>query len=180
MSLSPIIAAISTTSLAVLGVAAFIDVKHRLIPNRLVILTLGGGLLIRLLADPYRIWLSLIICFGIFVVLAYASRHNAIGGGDAKMIAATTLLVPPDRVISLLLEIALAGGIVAVVYLVVRFGLTRRQPALAYASQPQSRGTWLRSILRVEGARIAGGEPMPYGVAIAAGFAYCLLVEAVR
>jgi prepilin peptidase CpaA len=180
MSLSPIVAAVSTISLAVLGMAAFIDVRDRLIPNRLVVLTLGGGVLLRLLSDPYRIWLSLIICFGIFAALAYASRHNAIGGGDAKMIAAATLLVPPDRVLSLLLEIALAGGIVAVMYLVARFGLTRRRPALAHASQPRSRGTWLRSILRAEGARIAGGEPMPYGVAIAAGFAYCLVVEAVR
>jgi len=178
MSLSPIVADLSTIGLAVLGIAAFIDVRDRLIPNSLVIVTLGSGLLIRLVSDPYRIWLSLIICFGIFAALAYASRHNAVGGGDAKMIAAVTLLVPPERVLPLLLDIALAGGIVAVVYLVARFGLSRHPPSLAYVSQPEGRG--LGSLLRNEGSRIVGGGPMPYGVAIAAGFAYCLLREAVR
>jgi prepilin peptidase CpaA len=177
MSLSPIAAAVSTAGLAVLSIAAFIDVRDRLIPNRLVILTFGGGLFLQLSVAPHQVWLSLAICFGIFVGLAFAARHNAIGGGDAKMIAAVTLLVPPDRVLSLLLEIALAGGFVAVVYLAARFSLSRRRPPLAYVG---GRGTGLSSMLRAEGARIVGGGPMPYGVAIAAGFAYCLLLEAVR
>jgi prepilin peptidase CpaA len=180
MSLSPVAAAVSTAGLAILGAAAFIDVRDRIIPNRLVILTLGAGLVMRLACDPYRIWLSLVISFGIFAALAYASRHNAIGGGDAKMIAAVSLLVPPDQVLSLLLDIALAGGGVALVYLVARFGLHRRPPSLAYAAQPGGRGTGLRSMLRAEGARIGGGEPMPYGVAIAIGFAYRLLRELVQ
>jgi prepilin peptidase CpaA len=180
MSLSPIAAAVSTASLAVLFIAAFTDVRDRIIPNRLVVLTIAGGLLVRLTAEPYLIWLSLLIAFGIFVVLAYVSRHDFIGGGDAKMIAAVTLLVPVNQVLALLLDIALAGGVVAAVYVVVRLGLTRRPPSLAYAADPASRRAGLCSMVRVEGARIAGGGSMPYGVAIAAGFAYCLLVEAIR
>jgi prepilin peptidase CpaA len=181
MSLSPIAAAVSISCLAVLGAAAFIDVRDRIIPNRLVVLTLGGAIVVRLVSDPYYlIGLSLIISFGIFVVLAYVTHHRFIGGGDAKMIAAVTLLVPAGGVLSLLLDIALAGGVVASVYLVARFGLTRHPASLAYASHFSGSRTGLCSMVRTEVTRIVGGEPMPYGLAIAAGFAYRLSVEAIR
>jgi prepilin peptidase CpaA len=184
MSLSPIAAAVSTASLAVLVIAAFIDVRDRLIPDHLVVLTFGGGLVVRLVADPDLTWLSLGIslgiAFGVFVVLAYVTRHRFIGGGDAKMIAAVTMLVPPAGVIPLLLDIALAGGVIALVYLVARLGLTRRPTALAYAAYPVGGDSWLCSMVRTEVARIVGGEPMPYGLAIAAGVAYRLLLEVVR
>jgi prepilin peptidase CpaA len=188
MSPSLFATAVSAACLMVLLVAAFVDVRDRIIPNGLVMLTLGGGLVVRLLSDPWMIWLSLIISFGAFVALAYVTRHKFIGGGDAKMIAAVTLLVAPDRVLPLLLDVALAGGVVAFVYLVARFGLTRYPPSLApslapslvYASNPGGRAGGLCSMLRAERARIVGGEPMPYGVAIAAGVACRLLLDAVR
>jgi prepilin peptidase CpaA len=180
MSLSPIAAAISMASLAVLFIAAFTDVRDRIIPNLLVVLTVAGGLLVQLASEPYLIWLSLLISFGIFVVLAYLARHKLIGGGDAKMIAAVTLLVPANQVLALILDIALAGGLVAAVYVVARLSLARRAPSLAYAAHSAGRRAGLCAMVRVEGARIAAGEPMPYGVAIAAGFACRLLIEAVR
>ncbi|MBC7950771.1 MAG: prepilin peptidase [Rhodospirillaceae bacterium] len=69
------------------------------------------------------------------------------GGGDAKLVAAVTLMTGFAGLPRFLLVMALAGGMLSLVLL-----LLRRLPA---------NGSW--------GARVAASGHVPYGVAIAAG-----------
>lgn len=159
-----------------LGAAAS-DLAERRIPNRLVLIILAGGAAIRLLTDPQRIWISVLGGAGIFLVLGLISYGGFIGGGDVKLITATTLLVPPDRVFPLLLHIAIAGGVLGGIYLAARNALRTRAGTSAPAPVRTIAGSGMRRWLHDERSRIAAGEPMPYGVAICAGATYCLLVE---
>lgn len=77
-----------------------------------------------------------------------------VGGGDVKLLAAAALWVGWPGVTTFLLTAALAGGALATVLILMRSALFR---PLALLGPP-----WV--------ARLAEpGEPVPYGVAIAAG-----------
>lgn len=83
---------------------------------------------------------------------------NLLGGGDAKMLAATACwtgfpLLPP-----FLIVMALAGGILALVLMVLRQILRRT----ALGRRHEVAGTWL-------GQQLARPRAVPYGLAIAIG-----------
>ena len=85
----------------------------------------GGGIVLRLLSSPGLIWVSLLVAAAFFVVLGRLSHRDWIGGGDAKLIAAVTLLAPPAGIVKLLFDITLAGGLMSCVYLMAQFMLAR-------------------------------------------------------
>lgn len=150
--------ALTGAAVLALLVAAIVDVRSRLIPNGLVAAVAAAGLVIRGLENGVGALLSLAVSLVLLLGLAAAARRNLVGGGDAKMTAAVSLLVPPDRVLDLLLAISLAGAALAVAWLIARLGLAacrrRRDPPRVPALQ-------LRQALeRVE---------LPYGVALFAG-----------
>jgi prepilin peptidase CpaA len=163
--------------LAVLLAAATIDLKCRVVPNRLVILIAIGGVAIRLLSSPGSIWVSLLAAAVFFVVLGRLSHHDWMGGGDAKLISAVTLLAPPALIGKLLFDITLAGGLMSCVYLTAQFVFARtptsRHPGVEgrYAMQGGE------GILRQECLRISAGEPMPYALAVLGGVLCFILSE---
>ena len=150
--------AIAGASVALLLAAAH-DVAARTIPNRLVLAIglLGGGA--RLAAGELAGGLA---AAGLVFLLAFAAwRFGLMGGGDVKLLSAAALLVPAAWVTSLVLAVALAGGVLALGYLILR----RLVPAPA-ALRPA--GLAARA-LRAEAWRIRRGGPLPYAVAIALG-----------
>ena len=104
--------------LLVLVATAGIDLRRRIIPNELVALVAVGGVALNGLLRPGSILLSLLFCLVVLLALLVFAHFNVLGAGDAKLIAAATLLVPPERIGLLLLAIALAGGLLSGVYLV--------------------------------------------------------------
>ena len=92
--------------------------------------------------------------------------RGVLGGGDVKLLAAVSLVVPAAAVPALLLAIVLAGGVLAAVHMVLRGRLAPPSPARPAGA--------LRRILRCEGWRIRRGAPLPYGVAIAAGTVFAM------
>lgn len=84
------------------------------------------------------------LVFAISLLLFY---FNAMGGGDVKFLAATSLWVGLSGLPSFLVIVALLGGVVSLLLLAIRL-FTRR---LATASIPAS---------------LRPGQPVPYGVAI--------------
>ena len=151
--------------LMLLAVSAATDLKDRLIPNELVVAVAAIGLTQGLLARPWQVWLSLLAAVVVFCGLGVLSHYRIIGGGDLKLISAVTFLVPPDRVGQLLIEIALAGGVLSCVYLAARYGLK----SSAEASSTARREPGIALTLRTERARIAAGDPLPYAVAVLGG-----------
>ena len=154
--------AIGILALTILAAAALQDVRERLIANRLVVLLLGLGVLRHMaLATGFADWLAIAgsafaLAAVVFLVGFVIWRFGSLGGGDVKLLVAAAFFVGPDGALLLFAGTALAGGILALAYLLVpkvlpllvaRFA---DRAALGTDDRPRS---------------------LPYGVAIATGFA---------
>jgi prepilin peptidase CpaA len=177
MNLFPISGALLAAGLAGLVAASVSDIKERLIYNEIVIFVLGVGLALRLVSTPELVWVSLVVAAVLLVVLGQLARFGVIGGGDAKLIAATLLLLPPQHDARLIAAIAVAGGILSCIYLAARMALRRGIfiPAGAGRKFPMGESS---GVFANELAKITAGEPMPYALAILAGTTYSIASEA--
>lgn len=148
-----------------LCLASLHDIAARTIPNALSLAIAALGLAAHLLAGDAPP--ALLAALGVFLLGILAWRCGVMGGGDVKLLAACTLLAGPATAPDLLLAVALAGGVLALVYLGLR-------PLLAppAARRPAS---LLARALRAEAWRIRRGGPLPYAVAIGLGTFFTLL-----
>jgi prepilin peptidase CpaA len=139
--------------LALCLLAAAHDIHRLIIPNWLN-LTIAGlfvpaaavsGLPLEIIGGHLlAAALALTIAFGLFA-------FGLFGGGDAKMIPAVIVWIGPGGVLSFVLYMALAGGLLAMLVILIRRSLPVEViPALIRAPFRQ-------------------GSGIPYGVAIAAG-----------
>jgi len=145
-------------------VAALHDIAFRTVPNQLAAALGCCGLALRALSgDLLGALLAAVI---VFFAAVFCWRRGWMGGGDVKLFAAAALIVPPLHVPLLVGWVSIAGGAVAVPYLLAR----RRQTA----TSPRPHGL-LPRIMRAEGWRLRRGGPLPYAVAIAAGAGLTLL-----
>lgn len=150
-----------------LAVAAIADLATRTIPDSCAIATGAFGLLLQGLGGGVVAALvALVLATVVFGAGLLLWRRGWLGGGDVKLLAAAALTVPAGAVGALLLAVALAGGGLSALYLVLRAS----RPHLA-ATRPVGRPARL---LRAEVWRIRRGGPLPYGVAIAAGTLFTL------
>lgn len=127
--------------------AAGEDVMRRLIRDNKSLMVLAGGIALRLLLEPAGIWLSIIVGAAAYLGLAAMNAFALIGGGDAKLTAAATFLVPANEVPALFLDISLAGGLLSIAYLVAKW------------------------------ARFTRKTTLPFGVAISGGVLYRMVVD---
>lgn len=151
-----------------LALAAASDVASRRIPNSLPAIV-AASFLAASVASPERVdligglWVSGLIFAVGFVGFAFGK----IGGGDVKLMAAMGLWAGPAAAMDFLVITGLAGGALALLYLLpevanalawLRMAAERRVPALrALAAQ---------TTVQTHG--------LPYGVAIAAGGIFVL------
>ncbi len=158
--------------LVLLLFAAGTDFKDRRIPNEVAIAVAAIGFAQSLLIRPGSVWLSVVVASALFCGLAVLSHRRIIGGGDVKLLSAATLLVPPTQVGRLLVDIALAGGVFACLYLAARFRLKMSGMPTISSFSPNASG--FAVAMSAERRRIAAGGPMPYALAIFGGV--CLYV----
>ena len=150
-------------SLLLLLIAAITDLAWRIIPNRIPVLVAVLGLIMQVLLGTVMPALlgaaiALAICLALW-------RFNIIGGGDAKLLPAVALCVPPAQLVSLYMTITFTGAVLGLLYIMLRM-IFRRSGSSNFTGRAVS--LW-RRVLRVERWRIGHGGPLPYGVAIAAG-----------
>ena len=107
--------------------AALTDIKYRLIPNSLC-------LIIAALWAFYAIFMTgnflypILTAFIILVLGIAAFSRGLLGGGDAKLLAASALWMGPEQIFLFLIHTALAGGALAILWRFeapVRFALAR-------------------------------------------------------
>ncbi len=156
-----------SASVLLLFVAALTDLNDRRIPDKVTIAVAAIGVAHGLLVRPGAAWLSLVVAAVVFCGLAVLSHRRIIGGGDVKLVSALTLLVPPTGVGRLLVDIALAGGVLSCLYLAARFRL--KVQATPDVSPAARQGSGWAVALNAERRRIAAGAPMPYALAIFGG-----------
>jgi prepilin peptidase CpaA len=153
--------------LSLLLVAAWRDVATRTIPDAVSLLIAALGAAIRLLDGPSALALSAGTALMLFVVLLIVFSRGLIGGGDVKIMTALAVALPPPDSFRFVVATAIAGGFLAIAYLL----LSRR----LHGPDPTRRSAFLGRVVAVECWRIRRRGPLPYGVAIAAGGAFVLL-----
>lgn len=159
-------------ALGVLAAASVVDLRRRIIPNEAVAIVALCGVALAFASRPQTVWISLGLGLGVLVALGLVARLTQFGGGDIKMIAAVSLLVPPERLTGLLLVITVAGGLLSVIYLVLR-RMLRAGPRARLTDGDNS----FRRFLAVERARIMASPTVPYALAILAGVVAYVLSE---
>ena len=163
-------------ALGLLMAAAWNDLALRVIPDQLCVLLAILGVAFRLHSGWIELTFSVFTSLLLFFLLFVLFTRGIVGGGDVKLAVAVALWLSPPDCYMFLVATALAGGALGLVHLVLRKVLA---PALA-AGPPTAgrlahpRHVGLR-IMRVELKRIAARQPLPYGVALAAGGGYTLL-----
>jgi len=92
----------------------YMDVRYRRIPNKLVLLTLLGGLIINtVFAGWAGLWTSLggtALAFGMMFML---HLFATMGAGDVKLFAAVGSVIGLAHVLPALVIVALVGGVMA-------------------------------------------------------------------
>ena len=134
-----------------LAAAAVEDAIRLRISNFTVLLVLIGAVVAAVLAGPeLRLWQNLVVFLGLLAVGTPMFAAGKLGGGDVKLLAATGLWFDFAGALWMLIAVALAGGVLALLVLVLRtFGWSDRVRERVVLLRPK------------------GG--IPYGVAIAAG-----------
>jgi len=145
---------------------ATIDVATRLIKNEICLaLALLG--IVGQLAEPMQLVESLIVAAILFLLLLVIYARVWMGGGDVKLLAALAVGLPLTGVVQFLAVTALAGGVLALVHLMMR---QLPNPRLAPAGS-----SFARRVYAVERWRQLRHAPLPYGVAIAFGGIWSIL-----
>ena len=160
-------AAILVSSIGIFAVAAYGDIRTRRIPNvlALAIAALGLGRLV-LAHDPIAVGYTLVAAAAMLGVGFLLFWRGILGGGDAKLIAATALLVGYHDLLEFLFLMSLCGLPLAIAVLV-RDKLGRRKQLVASVRTPD----------RTESAAVLSRSTVPYGVAISAAGALILLLQ---
>jgi prepilin peptidase CpaA len=145
--------------LLLIVLAALHDIAVRTVPNWVGLALLPLGVIARVISGDLLLGVG--VAAAVFAVAVALWLFRIMGGGDTKLLGAIALLAPPDRMIALLLAIALCGGVLALFYLIMSYVVTRPR-----AGRPQ---TILARIAKAERWRLSRRGPLPYAVAIAGG-----------
>ena len=151
--------------LLLLHVAAA-DIAARLIPNE-VCLALAILGIVGQLDNPSQIAQSLIVAAILFGLLLFLYGRGWMGGGDVKLLAALAIGLPLTGVVQLLTVTALAGGVLALLHVMMR--------QLPYPKLAPAGSSFARRVYAVERWRQLRHAPLPYGVAIACGGIWAIL-----
>jgi prepilin peptidase CpaA len=144
--------------LAVMVLIAFLaaaveDIVRLRISNFTSVAVMVGALVAMALQGfQFSLWENAAVFVAILVLGTFAFSNDLLGGGDVKLFAATGLWMNLNGAIWLIAGVFLAGGVVALAFILVR---------LARGSRPKRKG----------------GNRIPYGVAIATGALYVLGVQ---
>lgn len=153
--------------LAALIYIAIIDIATRLISNKIVLLVAGLGVGSQLLSNIHQLPASFLAATILFLLLLFVYQRGWMGGGDIKLLAALTIGLPIIQLIPLFMTISLAGGILGVIHLMLRY--------LPKPVRSPVGASCLRRVYAVERWRNIRRGPLPYGVAIACGAIWIIL-----
>jgi prepilin peptidase CpaA len=145
---------------------AMIDIATRLIHNVICLILALLGIASQFSSERH-VAESLVAATVLLLLLIVIYRRGWIGGGDVKLLVALAIGFPLMGVIQLLTITALAGGVLALLHLMMR--------VLPYPRPAPAGSSFVRRVYAVERWRNLRQAPLPYGVAIACGGIWTLL-----
>jgi prepilin peptidase CpaA len=151
---------VSIVQILLLLYVATIDIATRLIRNEICLALAFLGIASQI-ASPVQVAESLIAAAILLLLLLVIYQRRWMGGGDVKLLVALAIGFPLTGVIQLLTVTALAGGVLAMVHLMMRL--------LPYPRLAPAGSSLVRRVYAIERWRHLRHAPLPYGVAIACG-----------
>lgn len=159
--------------LVVLAVAVYTDIRIGKIKNWLTLPAIVIGPILHFVQAGRVSALSSVEAIGVMILVCIVLvLFRAIGGGDIKLLVAVGSLAGMSLVWTTLLYTALAGGVLALVYLVIR----RRAVDVTKQVATEAMTSVLLKAKPVIGCN--SGIKVPYSIAIAAGTLAALLLTA--
>jgi prepilin peptidase CpaA len=150
--------------------AALHDIGFRTVPNRISAALLVCGIALRLFdGGTHQLFYSLLCGGAVFLLTYFCWRMSWMGGADVKLLTAAAVFVPPMVVPTMLLATSLAGGVIAVVFLL--------GSRVAPRPSPGRPSGLIRRALRCELRRLRQRGPLPYAAAIAAGGVFAIVTS---
>ena len=139
---------------AMMAFAASSDLFTMTISNRVSLILVAGFFALAFWTgmDPNAVLSHVGAAFAVLAVAFVFFARGWIGGGDAKLAAATTLWLGFDHLLEYLLYASIFGGILTL--LIIRFRVIPLPEALA-------KQEWVQRLHRLDGG-------VPYGIALAA------------
>jgi len=163
---------LAASVVALLLIAASTDIAYRLIPNWIAVIIGSLGMAGRLVVSPTAFCVSLAITLVLLALMLVLHARGLFGGGDVKLVSAVCLGLSASLVYRFIFITAMAGGVLALVHLIGRRAVRGRA-----VRGPLPRGSLLlHRIVSVEIWRLAHHGSLPYGVAIACGGIWTILV----
>jgi prepilin peptidase CpaA len=160
--------AVLVIAVATFAVIAYKDVRSRRIPNALSLTIAALGLArIAIAEEVFAGAYTLAAAAMVFAVTFALFRCGAFGGGDAKIIPATVLLIGYQDLLGFLFLMSLCGGLLALV--------TLAEEKLALPSRRLQRAACLPAIVEAGGRAAQKRSTVPYGVAVATAGAITLM-----
>ena len=158
-----------SAALMLLTLAAWRDVATRTIPDTISVMLFVLGVSARLVQGPMDLAVSVGSGLLLFICLMLAYARHLVGGGDVKIMATFSVGLSPLDSYRFVIATAIAGAVLGICYL-----LLQRVTDLVSLPRPRS---VIGRVAAIEFWRIRRHGPLPYGVAIAAGGAFVLLLS---
>jgi len=142
---------LSLALVALLFLAAAEDAWRMRISNLIILAILAGAVVAAIVAGPtFALWQNIALLVGLLALGMPAFAAGKLGGGDVKLMAATSAWFDLDGGLMMVICTLLAGGVLLLLILVLRL--------FAWPDRLRQRIAVLRP-----------GSGIPYGIAIAAG-----------
>lgn len=106
--------------MCILLAISFIDLEHKIIPDEIVVFSIGAGILLNLIARDVTFLSALIGFFsasGILLLMAVITK-GAMGGGDIKLMAAMGIFIGNGPILLALFIGFMIGGFVSLILLI--------------------------------------------------------------
>lgn len=147
--------------------ASLFDLRSRRIPNALTASLAVAALIVHAFSGPAAVLTSLAVMVALMLGGALVYARGGIGGGDVKLAIAASGMLGYPLCLPFLLYSALAGGLLAIFYLIFR---PAARPSLASVALMASGGVSSLGAKRVT---------MPYALAFASGAIVVALAQSV-
>ena len=163
--------AVVVVAIGILAIIAYGDVRTRRIPNVLTgVIAMLGLIRMLLVHDPVAAGHTLAASAAVITAAFLLFWRGAIGGGDAKLVAAMALLIGYQNLLSFLFLMSLCGGALAIAIL----ARDKLRPRFWRLSRPAR----MPSATEATGCIAAAARStVPYGVAIAAAGVITLILK---